>query len=405
MKINGIGTIEKRGRGSWRIRFNLGIDKETGKYKYTPWRTVKGTKADATAARERYRQELEGGLKLDADRMTFSIYAERWADNRRDMGTLSPSSLRLDKQIITILNEYIGSMSLSEIDALTIETMLATHSKQKGASPDQLHRMYFKLKQILEDAVNKDYILRNPCNKVKAPKVPRPDLRYLSAAEVQRLMRALADTEQNHVDKYRPDYARQTVTHSHVMAVRLALATGMRRGEILGLSWGSVGLDTGNLRITQSMTSDGLRKPKTQNSNRLLSLDANTMQRLRAWKEEQGAFLSSLGITQCLTTPVISNEIGGRHDPAHFSRWWRMFTAANGFKGLKLHELRHTQATLLFGQGMDIKTVQNRLGHTMASTTLDVYAGVIPGKDREAADIMGAILTTESVPETKIVNL
>lgn len=133
MKISGEGTIEKRGKGSYRIRFNLGIDKRSGKALYSPWRTIKGNKADALAARERYRQELTNGINLDADTMTFSTYAGRWADNRRDMGMLSPSSLRLDKQMIAILNDHIGDMILSEINAISIETMLATHSREKRA--------------------------------------------------------------------------------------------------------------------------------------------------------------------------------------------------------------------------------------------------------------------------------
>jgi integrase len=104
-------------------------------------------------------------------------------------------------------------------------------------------------------------------------------------------------------------------------------------------------------------------------------------------------------------TPVITNEVGGWYDPCNFSRWWYWLTDRYGFPGLRFHDLRHTQATLLISQGVDIKTVQNRLGHTLASTTLDLYAGVIPGNDRQAASIMGALLSDAGGLDSKVVNL
>ena len=156
-------------------------------------------------------------------------------------------------------------------------------------------------------------------------------------------------------------------------------------------------MENGTIRIAQQMTKDGLRQPKTERGSRVLSLDTNTAERLADWKKHQKAYLEKLGIKQDKTTPLITNEIGGFCEPDGFSQWWRKFCEESGFKGLRFHDLRHTQATLLISQGVDIKTVQNRLGHTLASTTLDLYAGVIPAKDKEAADIVGGLLAAKPI--------
>ena len=146
-----------------------------------------------------------------------------------------------------------------------------------------------------------------------------------------------------------------------------------------------------SVRVAQQMTPDGIRKPKTQRGRRVISIDGATFERLNAWKSEQSKYLLSIGMEQTGNTPVVSNELGDYCDPHNFSRWWRAFCEQHGFDGLSFHSLRHTQATLLIAQGVDAKTIQGRLGHERASTTLDLYAGILPENDREAANIFGAI--------------
>ena len=89
------------------------------------------------------------------------------------------------------------------------------------------------------------------------------------------------------------------------------------------------------------------------------------------------------------STPVFTSGTGGYLNPSGFSRWWREFAKEAGFEGLKFHELRHTQATVLLANKVDVKTVQTRLGHANASITLNLYAHAVPENDRDAADLVG----------------
>jgi len=238
------------------------------------------------------------------------------------------------------------------------------------------------------------------------PKVERSEARFLDHEEVQQLILALSiqefearklelthrETKPRKEHRFEKGKASATLLRSRVMAVRIALASGCRLGEILGLEWQHVNVDDSTIKIMQQNTLYGISTPKTDKSKRTVTLDAETMALLQAWKVKQSEFLSSLGIEIGKKTPVITDIVGGYHCSRNFSNWWRRFRDSNGFEGLKFHELRHTHATLLIGEKADIKTVQGRLGHAQASTTLDLYAGVIPAKDKEAADIVGSIL-------------
>jgi integrase len=237
---------------------------------------------------------------------------------------------------------------------------------------------------------------------------------------------------------------------SHITAVRLALSAGLRRGEVLGLSWGNVDLVNGLLRVRKSLcnTSGKLKTPKTESSIRDVALDAHMLAELERWKSRQAEYLLSFGIAQKAGTPVISNEIGGRLDGHHMGRWWRDFCVRYGFgeycddngnpippprrneqgqvvdaqgrcysrvnkkqkiskhyRGLRFHDLRHSHATMLVSSGINPKAVSSRLGHSSVGITLDLYAHAQREDDEKAAAIMGEVMAEQVETLGQVVSL
>ena len=183
----------------------------------------------------------------------------------------------------------------------------------------------------------------------------------------------------------------------NITAVRLGLATGMRRGEVFAVTWENVDLDRRTIRVCQSITYQRkVKTPKTQAGIRTLAIDATTASHLATWKERQAAELAKIGVEQTGKTPVCCSDTGGWYRIDNFEHWWGVWRKEHGFEGLKFHELRHTQATQLLANGVDVKTVQTRLGHANASITLGWYAHAIPEKDHEAADLLGNLLASNA---------
>jgi integrase len=187
------------------------------------------------------------------------------------------------------------------------------------------------------------------------------------------------------------------------MAVRLALASGARRGEILALTWGCVDLERSQIRIVQQQTASGLRQTKTAAGRRTVQLDGGTTEHMRTWKTRQAEYLLQLSVRQDEHTPVVTNEAGAFHDSDGFSRWWRGFCRAYDIT-CRFHDLRHTQATLLISSGADIKAVQHRLGHETASITIDLYSHYVDGMDAQTAETIGAILNAPTHERGKVAN-
>lgn len=188
----------------------------------------------------------------------------------------------------------------------------------------------------------------------------------------------------------------------NITAVRIGLATGMRRGEVFALTWDDVDLDAGTIRVRHNVTyQDVIKTPKTDSGIRTIAIDPATIAHLSIWKERQAEELPKICVKQTDETPVCCSSTGGRIRIDNFSHWWGNWRKEHGFPGLKFHELRHTQATLLLANGVDVKTVQTRLGHASASITLDWYAHAIPQNDHAAADMLGNLLAGTSGDEPK----
>jgi integrase len=293
---------------------------------------------------------------------------------------------------------------------------------------------HVKLKQILSYALKNNYILRNPAEDVDTPKRPQPSRNSLTQDELARFTRCLS----------------RRALGGYSMTVWIALATGMRRSEILGLQWGCVNLNDSYVDVKQTLTEKGKIKDttKTPSSLRRIPIDPDTVGRLKEWQVLQSEYFLSLGVAQSNKTPIISNKSCDFLDQHHFERWWRDFCVKYGFgeyrdnrgdlipppryneqgqqvdeqgrcysrmnkkpkqpkrhyTGLHLHDARHTYATRLIANGIDYKTVQSLLGHANASTTLNLYAHAEEGQRRAASDLIGSLMNG-TCDSNKVVNL
>ena len=419
----GDGSITEVRRGVWRVCVSFGTDPVTGK-RIKVQRNVHGTKAEARKERDRIRREHENGLSVDADKMTFGEFADTWHSARVDAGEVVRTRLEREGTLISTLSSYIGTVRLRDLTPRTVESLYASIKRDKTAergscSGTTLHMYHALLKQILRKAVDYDLILRNPCDRVKAPKADEPERRSLTVDEGARLLECIEEAERAAYAWMAEKEARQTEwgnlfgrssllglnTISYVMAARIGLATGMRRGEVFGLCWGSVDLNQPCIKVRQSLTSYGeVKAPKSKAGVRTVAIDATTAAHLRQWKERQAVELLKLGIKQDGCTPVCCSAVGGYCELHRFTRWWVGFRKQHGFDDLKFHELRHTQATQLLANGVDVKTVQNRMGHSTASLTLNQYAHAIPENDEKAAQLVGNLFA-KMADETPIIKV
>ena len=216
---------------------------------------------------------------------------------------------------------------------------------------------------------------------------------YLDASEDAAIDDLIAKEDRmSHLEKtIDRSYLRGLRIISYLMAVRIGLVTGMRQGEIFALTWGNI--QDSKIHVTAATDRKSNLKPtKTPKAIRTITLDSGTMEHLKRWKNLQADLLETIGVKQDGETRILCSAVGGALDKNNFKQWWRGFKVDAGFPDLKFHELRHTQATQLLANGVDVKTVQERMGHSKANITLDWYAHATPEKEEEAASIIANVV-------------
>lgn len=408
MNIKGNGTIRpiknKKGekvKNSWQLVLSLGYDPITGK-RIQKCRRFKGTKTEAMRALESFRREIESGLRLDADKVTFREYAQQWVDSREASKRLAPATIKRNKEILSHLNRHLEDLPLTRIDAPTVRN-LYIHLTSDGIGETTLAKAAVMLKQILKQSVMDGIILRNPCDMVEAPKQKKSKVgKALDRAGVAKLVTALDELENTEYPLATDAQQKATTNLAHATAIRMILATGLRQGELLALSWKDIDFANRLLSVTHTLdkVTGELKAPKTESGVRDIALDDQILSDLRRWHLAQSRYLNSLGMEQGTSTPVITNEAGQRLDASGLERWWRRFREqkkfGDTFHALRLHDLRHTHATMLVSSGLNIKAVSSRLGHASVGITLDLYSHAQREDDEKAARIMGDLMAREA---------
>lgn len=274
MKIIGSGEIEEVVKGKvYRIRHHLGRDPKTGRYIRSPKKTVYGTKADARRALEEYRVELECGVK-NPEELTVGNYARAWYERRKNTGRYSPLTLKDDELQVRKIEDIWGATLLEDLTLKKISDAYDKLLASKKATKSAIHKLNATLSLVMDEAVANELVEANPCEHVKAPRPKPKERKTLSDEQALELAVALRTEEQT----------------GCTVAVWIALATGMRRGEILGLVWRNVDFERKRIYVGQQYAADHkIRDPKSEKSHRWLGLDDGTVALLAEWRRKPAA--------------------------------------------------------------------------------------------------------------------
>jgi integrase len=313
----------------------------------------------------------------------------RWLPAKES--TLAPSThARYVTSVEHYLLPHLGDTPLRRLRTEHLETLyrrlLIVGSRNGGPlAAKTVMNLHQIIRSSLNDAVGRGLLSSNPAATAHAPD---PRKRHSG----RRRARSWTATELG-------DFLTDTAANRHSMLFRLAAATGMRRGEVLGLRWDDVHFDTGRIEVTQALTSIGYRlefsRLKTRTSRRNITVDADTMAMLARWRKDQIAELAEAGIANVHGLVFVRPD----GQPLHPHRVSQAFERAQqpiDVSPIRFHDLRHTHASLLLRDRVPIKVVSERLGHSNPAFTMTTYQHVLPGMQDDAAAAFGQLLATHA---------
>jgi integrase len=386
----GEGAVYHREDGRWAASVTVGYGPRTREARRTVEHPLESTRKRVTVY-GRTRQEVivklrdlqrnvADGLPVVDQRTTLEHYLEGWLE--RVAPRLRPATLlRYSGLVRGQLIPHLGRIRLARLSPADVAKMLAA-IQMGGLSPRTASHARAVLRTALSDAEKWGLTARNVAKLTDPPSVPAPSPKMLPIEDVHRVLDAASATE---------------VANE----VTLALYSGMRVGEVLGLRWSDVALDAGLLTVSHALqrlgTETKLVEPKSASSHRTLQLPEPAIEALRNERQRQVARQLAAGSKWRPTIDglVFTDATGRPLVPISVTRTFQRALRAAGLPPLRFHHLRHLHAGLMLGSGIDIATVSHLLGHSSVALTASTYAGVMPALKREAAARFERLLSRE----------
>ena len=381
-RANGEGSIRKRKDGRWEGRYTAGHDPETGKaiYKHVLGRSQAEVK-------EKLRQAIGETQALDvtkAGKYTVGEWMEVWFQDYAKIKVRPSSHQTYQGYIHNHIRPNIGDIPLEKLTSLDLQKLykkllttgrvdrLEAKRQPKGLSAKTVRNIHQILSSALKLAQEQRLILTNPAEGCALPRVEHQEMKTLTTVQLASFFREARESGVSEL-------------------YYLELATGLRRGELLGLKWEDVDLERGDLRVRRQVSrinGEVVEAPlKTKNAYRTLPLAEDTVSVLREQRRKVG------------NSPwVFPSPNGGPISPDSVLHMLHRVLKRAGLPKVRFHDLRHTFATLALQNGVDVKTVSGMLGHFSAGFTLDTYAHITSAAQRQAAKTMENVLSGSISP-------
>lgn len=390
------GSIEKRGKNTYRLVVSCGYNLDGKPAKHT--KTVHCTKKEAEIELAKFVTKVQSGMVADGKSMTFAEFTEIW---KRDYGSkeLAPTTYARYLGILnTRILPYFSKFKLDKIkptdimkfyDMLENDTQIRRLKNNKGErltkplSRKTILEHHRLLRAMLHKAVYWQLLVNNPAERVQPPKVHKPKRRYYDDEQCKFLLENL---EQLNVDNIK-----------YKVAIIITIFTGVRLGELMGLEWSDIDFRNGIISInkaSQYLSEKGVftKDPKTESSVREVAIPTfviSLLEEYKLWYEEQKSLYGELWIN---SNRLFVQADGKPMHPDTISKWFVKFVGNIGLPVINFHGLRHTNATLLISQNIDIAVVAARLGHAQITTTLNFYVHPVISHNKVAGNVLQNLL-------------
>ena len=429
-----MASIRKRGN-TYQITVSNGRDSsgkqliETATFTPDPDKTEKQNQKALERFAFRFEEKVKSGKYLDGEKMTFKAFTEIWLTDYAAQH-LEASTMQLYNHLLSAhILPVIGHAKLSKVQPAHLNKLYNQLSQQRkdgregGYSPKTIKHVHNLISGIYSTALEWNIVTDNPCDRVKPPKqVPARDKVKYFTLEQSEIFLGLLDkdystsyqehdrTNKNGTTYHIAEYSEHRKVPTQLkLFFLLALFCGMRRGELIALEWSDLDFSNNSVNISKSTTIVNgkplTKAPKTATSVRRISVPASVMTVAKEYRKEQLEYKLAIG-TQWQGDNYIFIQWNGKqmHPDTPYNAFKKIIRRYNAsveneekkLPDIPLHGLRHTSATLLISQNVDVRTVSNRLGHAQTSTTMDIYSHALQKMDEKAANALDDLLSKKA---------
>jgi integrase len=369
------GHLVRRGKHSWRLKYDVpGSDGQ----RQTRYVTLRGTKREAQGEAAKILASIATGLHVDPSTESVAAFATRWLRDQAASNVSNQTFEGYAQMLRKHLCARVGGVPIQKLRAADLQAVYAAMAADGLADRTRLH-LHRIVHVMLKHATQWGTVARNVADMVDAPKVRAEEIEILTAGQVQSVLEILRERT-----------APGPWFDLHAMTA-VALATGLRRGELLALRWQDLDLDGAHLRVERALeeTKRGglaFKTPKTRYGRRMITLPPSTVTVLREHRKAQQEHRLRFGLGKAGSDALVFPDWDGApRSPRALTLEWGKMAKAAGLTVRGIHCLRHTHASMLIADGLDVLSLSRRLGHGSAAITLGVYGHLFKPDDRAAA--------------------